>query len=212
MPSLPSFASFGAGLPPLHEPPVVAALVMGLGYLAASLNFPVVLCALGAIPDPRRAHSGNPGVSNVYRTAGPRWAAVVLLLDVGRAAGLAALSLAWLPPAWVPLGALGLVAGNRWPLFHGFRGGKGVANYLGFTLLAAPWGAAAAAAAWVATYGLLRQVFVASFAMVLALGVGTVITYGPSAPALAASVVVVALIVHAHRGNFAAWRRGTRPP
>ena len=71
------------------------------------------------------------------------WAAVVLLLDVGRAVGLAALALALLPFALVPWVGLALVAGNRFPCFHGFRGGKGVASYLGFTIPIAPWGAAA---------------------------------------------------------------------
>ena len=95
---------------------------------------------------------------------------MVLLLDVGRAVGVASLALAFLPFAFVPWIGLALVAGNRFPCFHGFRGGKGVASYLGFVVPIAPWGAAAACLAWVAIHRIVRVPFIASFVMILVLG------------------------------------------
>ncbi len=85
-------------------------------YLAGSINFAIIVLRLLGKEDPRTKFSGNAGTTNVYRQAGWGWAAVVLLLDVGRAAALAALALALLPFAFVPWIGLALVAGNRFPL------------------------------------------------------------------------------------------------
>ena len=139
-------------------------------YLAGSINFAIIALRLLGKEDPRTKFSGNAGTTNVYRQAGWGWAALVLLLDVGRAAALAALALALLPFAFVPWIGLALVAGNRFPCFHGFRGGKGVASYLGFVVPIAPWGAAAACLAWVAVHRIVRIPFIASFCMILVLG------------------------------------------
>lgn len=190
----------------MDEPILLVSLLFLCGYLLASLNFSLALHRLGRIPDPRGAHSGNPGVSNVYRTAGPAWAALVLVMDVTRAAGLALVALAYLPLAWVPVAGVGLIVGNRWPIFHGFRGGKAVANYLGFTVALTPLGALTGAGVWVAVYSLSRRTFVASMAMVLTLGSATVIHTGRAIPALVSTGVIVGMIAAAHRPNLAAWR------
>ena len=120
-------------------------VIAPLAYLAGSVNFSIVLFRLLGRDDPRTRFSTNPGVTNVYRQAGRLWALLVLLLDLGRASALACISLRLLPPAFLPWCALFLLLGNMYPLFHGFKGGKGVANYLGFTLVPAPWFAAAKA-------------------------------------------------------------------
>jgi len=185
-----------------------------LGYAIASVNVALVLTRLGAIPDPRQAYSGNPGVSNVYRVAGLPWAALVLLLDVSRAAGLALLAIWWLPRCLSPIAAVGLVAGNRWPLIHGFRGGKGVANMLGFTALLAPWASAAAAAAWVVLFALVRRSFLASFGMVAILAAGLLLRCGLCVTSAAGVTILLVMILGAHRSNVKAWlsSRDLRPP
>jgi glycerol-3-phosphate acyltransferase PlsY len=72
----------------------------------------------------------------------------------------------FLPPDQVPWLGLALVAGNRFPCFHCFRGGKGVAAYLGFAGFLAPWAAVLAAALWVVVFSVVRVPFVASFYMI----------------------------------------------
>jgi glycerol-3-phosphate acyltransferase PlsY len=173
-------------------------------YLAGSVNFAIVALRLLGRDDPRTRFSGNAGTTNVYRQAGKGWAAFVLLLDIGRAAALAALALALLPFASVPWIGLALVAGNRFPCFHGFRGGKGVASYLGFLVPIAPWGAAAACLVWVAVHRIVRIPFVASFFMILVLGGAAAVAGGREAIGAAGTASTVLLIAINHRTNIAA--------
>ena len=147
-------------------------LIYLVAYLAGSINFAIIFFKLTGKGDPRLSFSGNAGTTNVYRQAGYFWATVILLLDIGRALAVAALALHYLDGRYLPWGGFFLVLGNSFPCFHNFRGGKGVANYLGFTLYAEPWTAILAAIMWVATYGLCRITFISSFVMVLTLTLG----------------------------------------
>jgi glycerol-3-phosphate acyltransferase PlsY len=180
----------------------LAAMVL-FAYLAGSINFAIIALRLLGKEDPRTKFSGNAGTTNVYRQAGWGWAALVLLLDVGRAAAVAALAMAFLPNAHVPWIGLALVAGNRFPCFHGFRGGKGVASYLGFVVPIAPWGAAAACLAWVAVHRIVRIPFVASFCMILVLGRGVAAACDWEALPITGTTATVALIVFNHKRNIA---------
>lgn len=147
--------------------------MMAAAYLAGSVNFSILVFRITGREDPRQHGSGNPGATNVYRQAGLAWAAAVLLLDMLRAMAVA-LSANQLLPVWqVPWVGLGLILGNHWPLWHGFKGGKGVANYLGFTVIVAPLGAGIGALAWGAAHLVWRTPFLSSFAMVLCLAAGT---------------------------------------
>ncbi len=176
--------------------------ILIFAYLAGSVNFAILLFKLLGKKDPRRSFSGNAGTTNVYRQAGPVWAAVVLLLDVGRAVGIALLGLYLLPLWQVPWVGLMLVIGNRYPCFHGFKGGKGVANYLGFSAAITPLGAAASAVAWVIVYFIKRIAFIASFAMVLALAVGTIIATGYDCLAAVGSILTLLFIMYNHKENI----------
>ncbi len=171
-------------------------------YLAGSINFAIIALRLLGKEDPRTKFSGNAGTTNVYHQAGWGWAALVLLLDVGRAAALAALAMALLPFALVPWIGLALVTGNRFPCLHGFRGGKGVASYLGFVIPIAPWGAAAACLAWVAVHRIVRIPFVASFCMILILGGAVAAAGAVEALSIAGTAATVAVIVFNHTRNI----------
>ena len=69
------------------------ALILLLAYFAGSINFAIIILSLLGKEDPRTRFSGNAGTTNVCRQAGKGWAAIVLILDAGRAVGLAALAL-----------------------------------------------------------------------------------------------------------------------
>ncbi len=181
-------------------------LTMIAAYAAGSINFSILLFRLLGREDPRTRFSGNPGVSNVYRQAGPAWAALVLCMDLGRAMAVAVLALWVCTPPQVPWCALALIMGNRFPLFHGFRGGKGVANTLGFTLVAAPYAALIGAGAWLLVFGVTRRPFLGSFGMVAVLGAGLARYAAYSPWAVAAVFLLVGSIVHAHRSNIAGLR------
>jgi acyl phosphate:glycerol-3-phosphate acyltransferase len=172
-------------------------------YLLGSVNFAIVLFRLLGKEDPRESFSGNAGTTNVYRLAGPVWAAVVLLLDVARAIIIGLIAKHGLTPGQVPWAGLALVMGNRYPIFHGFQGGKGVANYLGFSVVITPAGAAVSAVAWVLVYVVKRIPFLASFAMILVLAFGTMAACGFKTGAMAGTLVTVLFIANNHRKNIA---------
>ena len=175
-------------------------------YLVASINFAILLFKVLGKGDPRERYSGNAGTVNVTRQLGHFWGLVILILDMGRAGATAYWGETLMPGPFVPLLGLVLVIGNQKPLFHGFRGGKGVASFLGFTAFLSPGTAGASCLAWALTYGLSRQPFIGSIVMVLVLGLGTIVHYSGAWPVMISAVLTVALILHGHKTNMAAYR------
>ena len=171
-------------------------------YVAGSVNFAILAFRCTSRDDPRRHGSGNPGATNVYRQAGLAWAAAVLLLDMGRAVGVALAAQALLPFGQVPWIGLGLILGNRWPCLHGFKGGKGVANYLGFTAAVAPAAAGVGMLAWGAAHLIWRTPFLSSFAMVFCLTVGTAAAPGMVGYGRIGAVATAVFIVACHHRNI----------
>jgi acyl phosphate:glycerol-3-phosphate acyltransferase len=183
-------------------------LIIVLAYLAGSVNFAIILFRILGKEDPRLKYSGNAGTTNVYRLAGPVWAAVVLLLDIGRAVAIALLARYALTPGAVPWAGLALVIGNRFPCFHGFRGGKGVANYLGFSAVITPAGAVVSCIAWVCVYFIRRVPFIASFAMIAVLAFATIAACGYEPWAITGSVLLALFILFNHRKNITSMLEG----
>lgn len=179
-------------------------------YLGASINFAILLFKLLAKGDPRERYSGNAGTVNVTRQLGRFWGLVILILDMGRAGATAYWGEALMPGPFVPLLGLVLVIGNQKPLFHGFRGGKGVASFLGFTAFLSPGTAGASCLAWVLTYGLSRQPFIGSIVMITVLGVGTGVRYNWAWPAILGSGLTMALILKAHLLNIAVYGKNRK--
>ena len=111
-------------------------LALGIGYLLGSIPFGLLLAMAGGKGDIRDIGSGNIGATNVLRTGRKGLAAATLLLDGAK--GAAAVFLAqFIDPAFGVLGAAGAFFGHCYPVWLGFRGGKGVATYAGiaFALL-----------------------------------------------------------------------------
>jgi glycerol-3-phosphate acyltransferase PlsY len=183
-------------------------LIYFAAYLAGSINFAVIFFKLTGKADPRLSFSGNAGTTNVYRQAGYFWAAVILLLDIGRALGVAALAAHYLDGKYLPWAGFFLVLGNSFTCLHNFRGGKGVANFLGFTLLVQPWAALLAAIMWVVTYGLCRIIFVASFVMVFTLALGLAYSNYWGFTAATGAVATFFLIAFNHRKNIIEYWKG----
>ena len=180
-------------------------------YLAGSINFAIVFFKLAGKADPRSSFSGNAGTTNVYRQAGYFWAMVILLLDVGRALGLAALAVHFLEGKYVPWAGFFLVLGNSFPCFHNFRGGKGVANFLGFTIFVEPSTAILAAIMWVVAFGVYRVTFIASFVMVLTLSLGLSFSNYWVFCAVSGAAATFCLILFNHRKNIIEHWGGNNP-
>ena len=179
-----------------------------LGYVLGSIPFGMILTRLTGAGDLRRIGSGNIGATNVLRTGRKGLAAVTLLLDLGK--GLAAVLLVWqLYPQAVALAAIGAFLGHCFPVWLGFRGGKGVATTAGICFgLAWPIGLAYALC-WL---GVLAASRISSLAGMTAAVVAPLAAlasgHGQHAPVLA---VIAVLVLFLHRGNIARLRAGTEP-
>jgi glycerol-3-phosphate acyltransferase PlsY len=193
--SIPCFVETGGNLL------TMMAIFLPAAYIAGSVNFSVLLFRILGKDDPRYHSSGTAGTTNVYRQAGLFWAGVVFFLDSGRALAASWAALYLLPADYVPWTGLALILGNRFPCFHQFRGGKGVASYLGFTTLISPLSAAFSVLVWLGVYGIFRIPFIASFFMTFVLMVGTIIACGYQTAATAGTIATALFIFYNHRQN-----------
>ena len=122
-------------------------LALGLGYLLGSIPFGLILTKLAGHGDLRDIGSGNIGATNVLRTGNKKLAALTLLLDLLKGTAAVLIGARFGPDAAI-LGGLGAFLGHLFPVWLGFRGGKGVATYIG-VLLGLYWpGAIAFCAIW----------------------------------------------------------------
>src|SRR5712691_11500782 len=129
------FATGGTAMSPEAWLP----LAFGLGYLLGSIPFGLILTKLAGTQDLRSIGSGNIGATNVLRTGHKGLAAATLICDVLKGT-VAVLVMEWL---WghdhALIAGLGAFLGHLFPVWLKFRGGKGVATYLGILLGLAPW-------------------------------------------------------------------------
>ena len=103
-----------------------------IAYLCGSISSAILVCRLCGLPDPRTSGSGNPGATNVLRIGGKGAAVAVLIFDVlkGMLPVWGAYELG-VSPFWLGLIAIAACLGHIWPVFFGFKGGKGVATAFG---------------------------------------------------------------------------------
>ncbi len=125
-----------------------AALAAVLGYLLGSIPFGLLLTRAAGLGDVRKIGSGNIGATNVLRTGNKKLAAATLLLDAFKATvAVIIASYVWGYEAGLIAGFLAFI-GHLFPVWLGFKGGKGVATYIGVLLGVAPWTVLVFAAVW----------------------------------------------------------------
>ncbi|MCC6926100.1 glycerol-3-phosphate 1-O-acyltransferase PlsY [Novosphingobium sp.] len=181
---------------------------LALGYLLGSVPFGLILTNLFGEGNLRQIGSGNIGATNVLRTGNKGLAAATLLLDGAK--GFLAVWLAWrLFPAAAAFAAFGAVLGHCFPVWLGFKGGKGVATTLGVSL-GLSWAIGLAyALAWLIMLALTRISSVAGMtAAVTAPVAAWALGFDPHVLPLAAIAV---LVIWLHRANIARLRAGTEP-
>lgn len=108
------------------------------GYLLGSIPFGLLLTRAAGLGDIRSIGSGNIGATNVLRTGNKKLAAATLLLDAAKGAVAVLIVRAWLGESFAMIAGLTAFLGHIYPVWLGFRGGKGVATYLG-VLIALAW-------------------------------------------------------------------------
>lgn len=197
-------------MPDIVTSPLLLLLVAGLAYLMGSIPFGVLVTRAMGLGDLRRIGSGNIGATNVLRTGNKAAAAATLVLDGGKGAVavLIARALAGAEDA-AQLAALASFLGHLYPVWLGFRGGKGVATFLGTLLaLAFPVGLAACAT-WLAA-AVVTRISSLSALVAAALSLGWLLAFGQG-QALALVLVLAALIFWRHRANIARLIAGQEP-
>lgn len=171
-----------------------------IGYLLGSIPFGLVLTRLAGTQDLRSIGSGNIGATNVLRTGRKGLAAATLLLDAlkGTAAVVTALRIGGLDAAL--LAGLGAFLGHLFPVWLKFRGGKGVAVYIGILLGLIPAGALVFCLLWLATAFTTRY---SSLSALVAAFVTPLFLWWFSEPKLTSLFVVLTLLLfYMHRENI----------
>jgi len=194
-----------------------------LAYLLGSIVGSLVVGKLRGGVDIRKSGSGNAGATNALRTQGAGFAIWVILIDVAKgwvaAAVLPGLGLPGMTPApanqamWLPAAcAFAAILGHVFPVWHGFRGGKGVATLVGafagieLALLLPLF------ATWLAVVMVSGYVGLASIMAALAIPVYLLMRDGAVfTPHLAFALACALLVLYTHRGNVQRMRAGTEP-
>ena len=188
------------------------------GYLLGSMPFGVILTRLATGEDVRSIGSGNIGATNVLRTGRKDLALATLILDAGKGAAAFLIAQALFPgvPAIAAVAGGAAFLGHLFPVWLGFKGGKGVATFMGL-LLAAAWPLGLMAiATWLIVAVLFRM---SSFAALVAALASPLLALLPlplaglpaSGPVLALAVASALLIWLRHHENIARILRGTEP-
>lgn len=196
-------------MPLLETGPALLLLWAALGYLLGSIPFGIVLTRLLGLGDLRQIGSGNIGATNVLRTGNKPAALATLLLDSGKGAAAVLIARAFAAEDAAQLAGLCAFLGHCFPVWLGFRGGKGVATFLGLLLgLAFPLGLAACAT-WLAGAVITR---ISSASALLAAALAPVWAWLLGYPSMVALALALGLIVIVrHHANIARILSGTEP-
>jgi len=184
-------------------------LLILLSYLLGSLSGSLLLGKLRGV-DIRTMGSGNAGGTNAFRTQGLVFALGVALIDVGKGALAVYAAQRLLPatPDAVYLAVFAAVVGHIWPVFHGFRGGKGAATLVGGLLLAWPQALGVLLAVWLLCLLISGYVGLSTVLAALSLPVSSWLFDGSSNQWLFAGASA-ALLAFSHRSNMIRLRQGT---
>jgi glycerol-3-phosphate acyltransferase PlsY len=192
-------------------------LVVIIAYLLGSIPFGYLIVRKKLGDDIRQSGSGGTGATNVSRRAGKTVGVITLVLDALKGS-LAVLIAKGLSPdvEWViAAAAIAVILGHMFPVWLGFRGGKGVATGVGVFSILAPIAVLCAAVIFVSLVSLTRYV---SLGSIVAAATTPLFVWLQSVfvepvadlrPLLIAAIVGAVLIVFAHRGNIARLARGT---
>ncbi len=180
-------------------------------YLLGAVPFGLLLSKWLSKRDPRDYGSGNIGATNAMRTGGKLVGALTLLADISKGAIPVSLSLMLkLPESWIAAIAVTTFLGHIFPVYLGFKGGKGVATMLGVMLPWQPLIAAIGLLAWVILLKITHYVSLSSILAALLLPLLLALS-GASAPALLVGMIFASLVTLKHAGNIRRLMHGTEP-
>jgi len=196
-------------MPLIDSPPTVLMLWAVLGYLLGSIPFGMVLAKAMGLGNLRDIGSGNIGATNVLRTGSKKAAALTLLLDGAKGAVAVLLARSLVGEDAAQVAGLMAFIGHCYPVWLKFKGGKGVATFLGLMLaLAWPVGIACCLT-WLVGAALFR---ISSLAALLAAGSSTLwMVFLGHSNAFVLGVILTIIVFWRHRDNIRRMREGTEP-
>jgi glycerol-3-phosphate acyltransferase PlsY len=187
-------------------------LLVGASYLAGSVPFGLLLGRFVAGIDVRQEGSGNIGATNVARTAGKSLGMLTLLLDAGKggvSVAVAALATGTQHDgSWAAAAGLAAFLGHVFPIWLGFRGGKGVATAFGAFVVLSPWLALVASVVFGATFGATGVASISSMTAAAVMAGGCFLFHGLENPVTWVSGVILLVILVRHQGNIRRMIRG----
>ena len=188
-------------------------LLVPLGYLAGSIQWGLIVVRLSRRVDVRTLGSGKTGVTNVLRIAGKKAAVSVLLLDAAKGLVMVLIARAVTAEAGIHAGtAAAVIVGHVWPVFAGFRGGRGIATGMGVTFGLFPLAGIAGIVVFIPLVAWTRYVSLGSVSAVAAVvavfGAAVAMSSLPLSY-LAFAVVCGGLVLWMHRDNIARLLNGT---
>ncbi|MFC3626246.1 glycerol-3-phosphate 1-O-acyltransferase PlsY [Vogesella amnigena] len=182
------------------------AFILG-AYLLGSLSFAVIVSRLMGMADPRTYGSGNPGATNVLRS-GKKLAAVLTLLGDGLKGWVAVALVQAFGPAYglgeqgVAMAGLAVLIGHMWPVFFGFKGGKGVATAVGVLFGFNAWLALAALATWLFMAFVVKISSLSAITACVLVPVYAYFIVGPQSVYFGSCIIIAILVVHRHKSNL----------
>jgi acyl phosphate:glycerol-3-phosphate acyltransferase len=185
--------------------PVIAALAFG--YLLGSIPFGIIFTRLAGTPDIRAIGSGNIGATNVLRTGRKGLAAATLLADVLKGTAAVLIMAWWCGRDCGLLAGVGAFIGHLFPVWLKFKGGKGVATFLGVLIAVAWQGALVFGVLWLALAAATRFSSLASLVACAAVPVYFWIAGAPREALV--FLLLAALTFVMHRANIARLAQGT---
>jgi acyl phosphate:glycerol-3-phosphate acyltransferase len=195
------------GFVPVTLVPVIWILA---AYLVGSISFGIIISKVYGLPDPRTVGSGNIGATNVARSGKKSAAVLTLLGDAFKG---------WLPVwlalqsnmlMWVVAGVgLAVFFGHLYPIFHRFKGGKGVATALGVMLGISGWVALAALVTWLVVFAISRISSLSAIVAALLAPVFAWVLLSPYPDYMWLIVVMSAFLIWRHRSNIKKLLDGT---
>lgn len=180
-------------------------------YLLGSVAFGIIVSKIFGLPDPRTVGSGNPGATNVMRSGKKAAAILTLVGDAGKGWLMVWLAQHYgLTQEWVCAVAVSVFFGHLYPVFYGFKGGKGVATAAGILIALWPWLGVSVMATWILAFAMWR---VSSLSALIAAGFAPIYAAAFFGFNIVTATVLVlsAMLVWRHKSNIRKLLDGTEP-
>ena len=202
-------------MPTIRALLLAALILLLLGYLLGCLNGSVMVSHFIIRDDVRQHGSGNAGLTNFYRTYGAKYALGVILFDMGKtvlSCVLGGLVMRYLVGDWtlgLLLGGLGCELGHMFPVFFGFKGGKGVSSTCGVMLMTFWWQALICYVITIALIAITKFVSLGSLALVVLFSILVTATNWGNWLVIAWVWVIAGLCIYRHHANIGRLIHGT---